>query len=346
MRIALGVSRARLLMQLLTESLLLAALGGVAGLAIAQWGGACCARLLLAERRIAERRSPIRASCCVAALAALVAGLLTRSRAGVSRRVAQMSRRRSRPARAKARCIARDCEPASRRAGGAVRGAARRRRTCSFAACATSRTCIWATTPIGCCGSSRIARGTKLDSASKSRCANALLERAQSFARRGAGATRRSPSVLVDMGHSTCSSPASTRSASSATSTLQAVSPDFFATMGTRILRGRGITAEDRRGAPRVDGRQRSMAKKLWPNQDAIGKCIRVNADTMPCTTVVGIAEDVRAASSGDGAALLPAARAVRAERSADSSFARADRPRRGRAVRRALQELMPGAST
>jgi ABC-type antimicrobial peptide transport system permease subunit len=35
------------------------------------------------------------------------------------------------------------------------------------------------------------------------------------------------------------------------------------------------------------------MAKVLWPGKDAIGQCMRVRADTMPCTTVVGIAEDM-----------------------------------------------------
>ena len=76
--------------------------------------------------------------------------------------------------------------------------------------------------------------------------------------------------------------------------TLQAGSPDFFATMGTRILRGRSFNATDGEHAPRVMVASESMVKKLWPNEDAIGKCVRINADTAPCTTVIGIAEDVR----------------------------------------------------
>src|SRR5207248_3450984 len=38
-RLALGVSRARLLSQLFTESILLAVFGAIAGVVIAQWGG-------------------------------------------------------------------------------------------------------------------------------------------------------------------------------------------------------------------------------------------------------------------------------------------------------------------
>ena len=35
------------------------------------------------------------------------------------------------------------------------------------------------------------------------------------------------------------------------------------------------------------------MANVLWPGQDPIGKCFRISSDTMPCTTVVGIAENI-----------------------------------------------------
>lgn len=75
--------------------------------------------------------------------------------------------------------------------------------------------------------------------------------------------------------------------------TFQATTPDYFRAMGTRILRGRGLTAEDRAGAPAVAVVSEGMARTLWPGREAIGECFRMRSDTMPCTTVVGIAEDM-----------------------------------------------------
>src|SRR5262249_4672143 len=72
---------------------------------------------------------------------------------------------------------------------------------------------------------------------------------------------------------------------------------ELLATMGTRILRGRDISRDDREHAPRVIVINETMAKKLWPNQDPIGKTLRIDSDTSPVTTVVGIAEDVRRGS-------------------------------------------------
>lgn len=75
--------------------------------------------------------------------------------------------------------------------------------------------------------------------------------------------------------------------------TYQAATADYFRAMGTHIVRGRGFTPADRAGAPRVAVVSDGMARTLWPGRDALGQCIRVFDDTMPCSTVVGIAEDI-----------------------------------------------------
>jgi putative ABC transport system permease protein len=76
------------------------------------------------------------------------------------------------------------------------------------------------------------------------------------------------------------------------------VSADYFKTMGTRILRGRAIEDSDIDGAPRVAVVGESMAAVLWPGQDPIGRCFKVGLeDTAPCTTVVGVAEDIHSQS-------------------------------------------------
>lgn len=75
--------------------------------------------------------------------------------------------------------------------------------------------------------------------------------------------------------------------------TYQTATTDYFKVMVTRILRGRGFTGEDRGASPRVIIVSEGMAKVLWPGKTAIGQCIRVGADTAPCATVVGIAEDI-----------------------------------------------------
>ncbi|MEZ4413500.1 MAG: ABC transporter permease [Gemmatimonadales bacterium] len=68
---------------------------------------------------------------------------------------------------------------------------------------------------------------------------------------------------------------------------IQGVTPDYFATMGTALVRGRGIEDADRQGTQRVMVASQSMADLLWPGDEAIGKCVRVGADSAPCTYVV-----------------------------------------------------------
>jgi len=128
--------------------------------------------------------------------------------------------------------------------------------------------------------------------------------------------------------------------------TLQAGNPEFFSTVGTRIIRGRGFSSTDVKSAPLVMVVGESMAKKLWPNEDALGKCVRVDADTVPCTTVVGIAEDIRNGSISETQMhyYLPIAQFHPQD---GGVFVRTRGPAESQmeVVRRNLQALMPGAS-
>jgi predicted permease len=75
-----------------------------------------------------------------------------------------------------------------------------------------------------------------------------------------------------------------------------AVGPDFFATMGLEMLRGRRFGTLDAPTAPRVMIVDATMARTFWPNGDAIGQCVRLGADTAPCHTVVGVVQDSKRA--------------------------------------------------
>ncbi|HEY6222282.1 MAG TPA: FtsX-like permease family protein, partial [Gemmatimonadales bacterium] len=75
---------------------------------------------------------------------------------------------------------------------------------------------------------------------------------------------------------------------------MQAGNPDYFRIVGTRLVRGRGFEPADGARAPFVAVVSEGMGRTLWPGQDPIGRCFRISADTAPCRTVVGIAEDAR----------------------------------------------------
>jgi putative ABC transport system permease protein len=74
------------------------------------------------------------------------------------------------------------------------------------------------------------------------------------------------------------------------------VTPDYFKTLDTRIIRGRGFTDQDRAGAPNVAVVNETMARLLWPGQEAIGKCLYVGErrEKPPCSRIVGVAEEIK----------------------------------------------------
>src|SRR5262249_35113055 len=103
-------------------------------------------------------------------------------------------------------------------------------------------------------------------------------------------------------------------------------------------------------GAERVMVVGRAMGAALWPGQDPIGRCVRIGIDpeTVPCTRVVGIAEDIHARRLGpETRAYLyyppPAQR--RPQEGGLFAGARGDARQAVEPLRRRLQEAMPGAS-
>jgi putative ABC transport system permease protein len=77
-----------------------------------------------------------------------------------------------------------------------------------------------------------------------------------------------------------------------------AVSPGYLETMRIPVLRGRSFTAADRRGTPAVALVNERLARRIWPNEDPIGQRIRVGgAKEGPWRTVVGVVGDVRQVS-------------------------------------------------
>jgi predicted permease len=78
------------------------------------------------------------------------------------------------------------------------------------------------------------------------------------------------------------------------------VTPGYFRALGIPLVRGRAFTDADRPPAPLVVIVNQAFARKYWPNEDVIGKTLRLGDTDV---RIVGVAGDVRndglAATSG-----------------------------------------------
>ncbi|HWB18401.1 MAG TPA: ABC transporter permease [Vicinamibacterales bacterium] len=70
------------------------------------------------------------------------------------------------------------------------------------------------------------------------------------------------------------------------------VSGDYFRAMGIEVLRGRTFTRGDRENSPGVVIVSQSLARTLWPDEDAVGQ--RITMDRHEHLTVVGVVDDVQ----------------------------------------------------
>jgi predicted permease len=73
-----------------------------------------------------------------------------------------------------------------------------------------------------------------------------------------------------------------------------AVTPDYFRTMGVRLVAGRTFTAADAAGSALVAVISETAARTFWPGANPLGQCVKLGGDSTPCTTVVGVVRDAR----------------------------------------------------
>jgi predicted permease len=74
------------------------------------------------------------------------------------------------------------------------------------------------------------------------------------------------------------------------------VTPDYFRTMNVPLLRGRSFTEEEVENSKRVLLVDENLARRFWPNENAVGKRIRYNGDNWH--EVIGVVREVRAYGS------------------------------------------------
>ena len=343
-RLALGVSRARLFSQLLTESVVLALLGGLAGLLVAEWGGAVLRAQFLARSAQVSVTGDARTLFFTGAVA-LLAGLL----AGLAP-VLQTRR----------------VDVAGDLKAGPREGSFQRSRTrvalLVLQAALSVVLLIGAGLFVRSLGHVRVIplgydvepvlfvdlnmRGVQLDSARHVALRRALLETAQAI-----------PDVEHASRQLTVPFWGSWNVALYVAGIdsvdllgefhLNAVTPEYFATLGTHILRGRGIDRQDTQHAPRVMVVSDAMAKALWPGREPIGQCVRVNADTVPCTYVVGVAENIKSQQLGDDPGLFYYLSEPQWHPEQGGLFirTRGEAARYTETIRRRLQQVMPGAA-
>jgi putative ABC transport system permease protein len=292
-RLALGVSRARLATQFLTEGLMLAAAGGIAAIVVAAWGGTALRHLILPATRFATPAVDLPvlgftlAVAIITGLAAAVAPMVEGSRVD----------------------IVKSLKPGTRGAG---RARSRTRSTLLAAQTALSLVLLAGaglfvrslqrihSTPFGYAADELAFATLQFDDDAGMNPHRA--ERIAAFPR-AAQRVATAPGVVgVALAYIAPLQGAIWTSvwkpdidSEMPAPQYNAVSPAFFAVTGVRILAGRSLTSDDRSGAGGALVVNATMAKKFWPGESPVGKCVIIGKRTAGCSTVVGLAEDTPA---------------------------------------------------
>jgi macrolide transport system ATP-binding/permease protein len=78
------------------------------------------------------------------------------------------------------------------------------------------------------------------------------------------------------------------------------VGPGFFDTMATPILRGRVIDDRDTEKSPRVIVVNETLGRRLYPDGSAVGRHVRMYSETGPMAEIVGVARDTKVTDASE----------------------------------------------
>ena len=290
-RLALGVTRARLVQQLLVEGVLLSLVGGAGALLVAQWSSGFIRSMLLGETSWSG--SPIDTRLMIfTAIAAIGTGMITSLL----------------PALQSVKTELTSSLKAGVREGGSARSGTRTVLLASQAALAVILLAgaglfvrslrNVANTPLGIDIDQVLVAGVQHASVGLSNAeAREVWRQATERATEIPGISFAATSVGLSFGMGWGTSlfvPGREQPSQKNNPSQYAVTPDYFKVLGIRLVDGRLFTEADRMGTPLVTVINETAARTYWPGQNPVGQCVRVGADTMPCTTVIGIVTNAR----------------------------------------------------
>jgi putative ABC transport system permease protein len=341
-RLALGVTRGRLVRQLLTESIAVAGIGGVAGVVLAYYATRLLPGLIPAEVELAFDVSPDRAVLVFAAALTMATGVLF----GLA------------PALRGARV-----DVSVLRTGGSGASARRSRLRNAFVIAQVGMATVLLVTAglflegIGAARSidpgfrsDRVA-DLPIDLSLRQYDAergvlfyDELLRRVRDVpAVQAASLIRLVPLTGSNSGTGVAlpSADPNDRSAYRGT-TFTSVSPGYFAMFGIPVVRGRAFESSDNAAAPPVAVANESFARMMWPDADPAGQGVRFGDQLV---TIVGVVKDTKYLSlndRGEPFLYLPYAQQWTADMVLQVRLA-TDSPGERAAVRAAVQATDPG---
>jgi predicted permease len=344
LRRALGVTGARLLRQLMTESLVLATAGGVVGLAFAQWGGVLLRSIFLPPDVVTSVFGDGR-TLAVALVATLFVALATGVVPAVHAMRAELSRAltgagrdtglHAAPGRSALLVIQAALSVVLLVGAGLFVRSLRNVRALRLG---------YDVDPVLVVTDNL--RGVPLDSVGRIALENRLVETARTVPGVVAASVVSSVPFWGFEGRALFV-PGVDSVDVLGNFDLQAVGSDYFAAAGTRLLRGRDFDRRDNARSTAVMIVSQGMARALWPGLEPLGKCVHVAARDAPCAIVVGVSEDLRLRTFTNAREYMYYLPIAQFAMPTGMLFVRTtgDATRSADGVRQALQRAMPGAA-